>query len=130
MRKQKANHFLFVTLLLTLSACSVYRPTVDPYNDVNAYRLDQDFEECKHLAYQASGSTAKDTAIGAGVGGLAGAGGGAAIGAAMGDAGKGATIGAAIGGIGGAGYQALESGKNFKYAYQACMRNRGHNVIN
>ena len=130
MRNDKAKRLLIVTALLTMDACSVYKPTVDVRNDMNAYRLDQDFEDCKHLAYQASGNTVQETAIGAGVGGVVGAGGGAALGAAMGNAGKGAAIGAAVGGLGGATKQALETGQNFKYAYQNCMRNRGHNVIN
>jgi len=130
MRKEKAKRLLILTALLTMEACSVYRPTVDAYNDRYAYRLDQDYEDCKHLAFQASGNATKEAAIGAGVGGVVGAGGGAALGAAMGAPGKGAAIGAVVGGLGGATHQALESGKNFKYAYQTCMRNRGHNVIN
>ena len=76
-------------------------PTVDSYNDPNAYRINQDMAECKQLASQASGGTAKETAIGAGTGALLGAAGGAIIGAFTGSAGTGAAIGAATGGFGG-----------------------------
>jgi outer membrane lipoprotein SlyB len=107
-----------------------WTPTVDPYNDPNAYRINQDMAECKNLASQASGGTAKEAAIGAGVGGLIGAAGGAALGAIAGSPGTGAAIGAAAGGIGGGAKQGFEGESNYKRAYSNCMRNRGHRVVN
>lgn len=107
-----------------------WTPTIDAYNDPNAYRINQDMAECKDLASQASGGTAKETAIGAGVGGLIGAAGGAAIGAIAGSPGTGAAIGAAAGGIGGGAKQGFEGEGGYKRAYSNCMRNRGHRVVN
>ena len=107
-----------------------WTPTVDTYNDPNAYRISQDMAECKDLATHASGGTAKETAIGAGVGGLIGAAGGAALGAIIGDPGTGAAIGAATGGIGGGAYKGIDTESAYKRAYSNCMRNRGHRVVN
>ena len=107
-----------------------WTPTVDTYNDPNAYRISQDMAECKDLASHSSGGTAKETAIGAGVGGLVGAAGGAALGAIIGDPGKGAAIGAATGGIGGGAYKGIDAESDYKRAYSNCMRNRGHRVVN
>lgn len=107
-----------------------WTPTVDSYNDPNAYRINQDMAECKDLASQASGGTAKETLIGAGVGGLIGAAGGAALGAIAGSPGTGAAIGAAAGGIGGGAKQGFESEGQYKRAYSNCMRNRGHHIVN
>jgi len=121
------------TASLLLSACASqtgWTPTVDSYNDPNAARLNQDMAECQQLASQASGGTAKQTAIGAGVGGLIGAAGGAALGAVMGNAGTGAALGAAAGGIGGGAQQGLQSEEQYKHAYNSCLRQRGHKVVN
>jgi hypothetical protein len=118
---------------LLLSACASqtgWTPTVDTYNDPNAYRISQDMAECKDLASHASGGTAKESAIGAGVGGLIGAAGGAALGAIAGSPGTGAAIGAAAGGIGGGAKQGFESESDYKRAFSSCMRNRGHRVVN
>lgn len=107
-----------------------YQPTVDTYNDPNAYRLNQDAAECRQLAEQAAGGgTVKETAVGAGVGGLIGAAGGAVVGAFTGNPGAGAAIGAAAGGFGGAAKQGFQSEDRFRNAYNQCMSNRGHNVI-
>lgn len=117
---------------LLLSGCASqtgWTPTVDSYNDPNAFRISQDMAECKQLAEQASGGTVKETAIGAGVGGLMGAAGGAAIGAITGSAGTGAALGAAIGGLGGAGKQGLSAEDKYKSAFNNCMSGRGHRVI-
>jgi hypothetical protein len=107
-----------------------WTPTVDPYNDRNAYRINQDMAECNQLARQASGGTVKETAIGAGVGGLVGAAGGAVVGAFTGNPGAGAAIGAAAGGFGGGAKQGFSAEEQFKRSYSSCMRNRGHNVVN
>lgn len=64
-------------------------------------------------------------AIGAGVGGLAGAAGGAIVGAFLGNPG----IGAAAGGFGGAAKQGFSAEDKFKGAYSNCMSGRGHNVL-
>ena len=118
---------------LLLSACASqtgWTPTVDTYGDPNAFRLNQDMAECQQLASHASGGTAKETAIGAGVGGLIGAAGCAAGGAAVVNPGAGAAIVAAAGGIGGAAHQGIQSEDKYKHAYNNCLRQRGHKVVN
>lgn len=120
-------------IALGLSGCATqtgWTPTVDTYNDKNSYRLNQDMQECRQLAEQAAGGTAKETAIGAGVGGLIGAAGGAALGAIVGNPATGAAIGAAAGGIGGASKQGIQAEDRFKNAYNSCLRQRGHTVVN
>jgi len=117
---------------LLLGGCATeggYQPTIDTYNDVNADRRYRDLAECKQLAEQASGGTAKKTGEGALVGGLLGAAAGAAIGAATGDAGTGAAVCAAAGGIGGGAKEGFGAEGEFKTAYQNCMLERGHTVI-
>lgn len=89
-----------------------------------------DTVECKDLAAHASGGTVKESAIGAGVGGLIGAAGGAAIGAITGSPATGAMLGAAAGGLGGATKQGMDAESQYKRAYINCMRNRGHNIVN
>lgn len=106
-----------------------YQPVIDPYNDPNAYRSQQDAQECQGLARQAS-STGTETAKGVAAGGLLGAATGAAIGAVVGSPGTGAAIGAAAGGIGGGAYTGTDADNQYKRAYINCMRNRGHNVVN
>ena len=81
-----------------------------------------------NLASAALG-VAKESAIGAGVGALIGAAGGAALGGALGNAGTGAALGAA------AGYRRrIKAGsairKSYKHAYNNCLRQRGHKVVN
>ncbi|MDP1709291.1 MAG: glycine zipper family protein [Candidatus Komeilibacteria bacterium] len=130
--KKLTSGIVFIGSVL-ISGCysqGGWTPTVDAYNDPNAYRINQDMAECKDLASHASGGTAKETAIGAGVGGLVGAAGGAALGAIIGDPGKGAAIGAATGGIGGGAYKGIDAESDYKRAYSNCMRNRGHRVVN
>ncbi|UOA09854.1 glycine zipper family protein [Methylobacter sp. S3L5C] len=117
---------------ILLSGCysyGGYQPTVDSYNDPNAYRINQDMAECKQLADQASGGTTKETAIGAGTGALLGAAGGAIIGAFTGSPGMGAAIGAAGGGFGGGAYKGLSTEEKYKSSYNNCMGNRGHKVV-
>lgn len=117
---------------ILLSACASqtgWTPTVDPYNDPNAYRINQDMAECRQLASQASGGTAKEAAVGAGVGGLVGAAGGAVVGAFTGNPGAGAAIGAAAGGFGGAAKQGFTAEEKYKNAYNNCMSGRGHRVV-
>lgn len=117
---------------ILLSACASqtgWTPTVDSYNDPNAYRINQDMAECRQLAASASGGTAKEAAIGAGVGGLVGAAGGAVVGAFTGNPGAGAAIGAAAGGFGGAAKQGFTAEEKYKNAYNNCMSNRGHHVV-
>jgi outer membrane lipoprotein SlyB len=115
-----------------LSGCYSYggwTPTVDTYNDPNAYRMNQDMAECKQIASQASGGAVKETAIGAGTGAALGAAAGALIGAFTGSAGTGAAIGAATGGLGGGAYKGLSTDERYKNAYNNCMSNRGHQVV-
>ena len=109
---------------------NTWTPTVDTYGDPNAWRLSQDEAQCRQLAISVSGSSTKRTAEGAGIGALLGAAAGAAIGAAAHDPGIGAAIGAAAGGSAGGGYEAFESNSAFKRAYEQCLRQRGHEVLN
>ena len=128
----KFNLSASLAAFLLMAGCASttgWTPTVDTYNDPNAYRLNQDMQECQQLASQAA-SSMKETATGAVAGGLIGAAGGAAIGAISGNAGKGAAIGAAAGGIGGGGYQGVRSDESYKNAYRSCLRQRGHTVLN
>ena len=129
--KKLTTSIVFIGGML-LSGCysyGGYQPTVDTYNDPNAYRMNQDMAECKQLASQSSGGTAKETAIGAGTGALIGAAGGAIVGAFTGNPGMGAAIGAAGGGFGGGAYKGLSSEDKYKSAYNNCMSNRGHRVV-
>ena len=121
-----------VALALTVAGCATmggYQPKVDPFNDPYAGRIPHDEAECRELALQSSGGTAKESALGAAVGGLIGAASGAAIGAAAGAPGAGAAIGAATGGLGGGAYEGLTAEERFKHVFQACMRERGHHVL-
>ncbi len=124
--------FAVLASAMIVTGCATYggyQPTVDPYNDRNIGRLEQDKAECGSLANQA-GSLGTDTLKGAGMGALIGAAGGAATGAIWGNPATGAAAGAAIGGIGGAATQGIDADSQFKRAYNNCMRGRGHNVIN
>jgi outer membrane lipoprotein SlyB len=117
---------------IVLSGCASqtnWTPTVDSYNDPNAYRIPQDMAECKQLAQQASGGTTTETLVGAGVGGLVGAAGGAVVGAFTGNPGGAAAIGAAAGGFGGGAQQGFSAEQRYKNAYSNCMSNRGHHVV-
>ena len=75
-----------------LAACvnqNTWTPTVDTYNDPNAWRISQDEAQCRQLASQASGGgSVRKTAEGVGIGGLLGAAAGAAIGAVAGAPGR------------------------------------------
>ncbi len=124
---------ILITGSLLLSACysqGGWTPTVDPYNDPNAYRINQDISECKQLAQQASNGVGKEVAIGAGTGALLGAATGAVVGAFGGNPASGAAIGAAAGGLGGGARQGFSAEEQFKRAYSSCMRGRGHRTLN
>ena len=142
---------IYLTLaLLLLGGCasqSGWTPTVDthqehvyqPQGQNRAYPpvqyqqqqdLNQDMVECKQLASQASGGTAKEGAIGALGGAALGAAGGAIIGAFTGSAGTGAALGAATGGLAGGAYKGLSAEDAYKQAYSNCLRNRGFKVVN
>ena len=115
------------------SACATqtgWSPTVDPYGDPNADRLNQNYDECKQLALQASGGTATQTATGTVIGGLIGAASGALIGVISGNPARGAAYGGAIGGIGGGVKKGFEAEGGYKKAYNNCMRHRGHYILN
>ena len=130
MNKLTTSSVLIGSILLTACASQGgWVPTVDAYNDPNAFRINQDMAECKQLASQASGGTATETAIGAGTGALAGAAGGALLGAITGSAGTGAALGAAVGGLGGGAYTGMGAEAKYKSAYNNCMSGRGHKVI-
>jgi len=130
MKKLTSSIVLIGSILVSACASQTgWTPTVDTYNDPNAYRINQDMAECKQLASQASGGTVKETAIGAGVGGLVGAAGGAVVGAFTGNPAAGAAIGAAAGGFGGAAKQGFTAEEKYKNAYNNCMSGRGHHVV-
>ncbi|MGH8582807.1 MAG: hypothetical protein ACREWG_08450 [Gammaproteobacteria bacterium] len=123
---------LIIVASVGFSGCASqtgWTPTVDTYGDPNAGNLSRDMADCRYLAEQASGGTARESVTGGLIGGLVGAAGGAAIGAAVGSPGTGAAIGAAAGGLGGAAHQGYRSEQTYKGAYSNCMRNRGHNVV-
>ena len=116
-----------------MSGCASWgdwSPTVDPYGDPNAANIGRDKVECRQLAMNAGGGTARETGKGALIGGAIGAAAGAALGAAVGSPGTGAAAGAALGGFGGGARQGFGSEENYKRAFINCMRGRGHNVIN
>ena len=130
MNKLTTSSVLIGSILLTACASQGgWTPTVDAYNDPNAFRINQDMAEGKQLASQASGGTATETAVGAGTGALAGAAGGALLGAITGSAGTGAALGAVVGGLGGGAYKGLGAEEKYKSAYTNCMAGRGHKVI-
>lgn len=123
---------VLVLSTLTVTGCASYgnwSPTVDSYGDRRAQYISQDQSQCKQLALQASGGTAKQTITGAGVGALLGAAAGSIAGAFIGNPAVGAGIGAASGGFLGANGMGFNAEVKFKSAYNSCMRNRGHNVI-
>lgn len=120
--------------LALLAGCAQYggmnQPVVDTFNDKFAYRLNQDIAECQILAKQSSGGAVTKGAIGGAVGGIGGAASGATIGAiAGGNAGLGAAIGGAAGLLGGIGYKSHEADQRYRYAYNNCLSNRGHNIV-
>ncbi len=118
--------------LLGAVGCASYgtwRPTVDPYNDPNAHRIQQDLAECQQLAKQASGGTLEEATKGALVGGAIGAATGAVIGALTGAPGRGAAWGAGLAGMSAGTWQGLSAEERYKRVYVQCMRNRGHNVL-
>lgn len=128
MKRMKA---LSVLMAVTLSGCaslSGYQPTVDTYGDANAANLQEDMKQCEQLAGQAS-SFAKETLMGAGIGGLLGGGGGAALGAVIGNPAIGAAAGAGVLGIAGGAYAGIKADDKYKTAYNQCLRGRGHRVL-
>ena len=130
-RKLSVLGFVFASAIIATGCATYggYQPTVDTYNDRNIGRIEQDKAECDGLAKQA-GSAGTSALKGAGVGALVGAAGGAAMGAIFGNPATGAAAGAAIGGIGGGASQGISGDNEYKQAFNNCMRNRGHNVIN
>ena len=130
MKKLTTVGALISSILLTACASQGgWTPTIDAYNDPNAYRINQDMAECKQLASKASGGTASETAIGAGTGALVGAAGGALLGAIAGSPGTGAALGATVGGLGGGAYRGVGAEDKYKSSYNNCMSGRGHKVI-
>jgi len=118
-------------IALWLGGCAAhgyYRPTVDPYKDPHADRIQQDYYECESLAHQAS-RVEEEAARGALVGGGIGMIGGMFLGALTGRPVHGAMAGATVGGVAGGVSQGMNADQRFIAAYRNCMRNRGHNVI-
>lgn len=125
-----------ITLLAGCATTSQtqWTPTVDTYGNSRAQYLSRDMEECRALATRASGSTGEQAAHGAMSTGLLGAAGGAAIGGILGGSrsslGRGAALGAVTGALAGGTSSAAQTDAEFKRAFNNCMRQRGHNVIN
>ena len=131
-RKLLRAILLLAIAALVLAGCvnqNTWAPTVDTYGDPSAWRLSQDEAQCRQLAMQSSGNSLRKTAEGTGIGGLLGAAAGAAIGAAAGSPGMGAAIGAAAGGFGGGAYEGFATNAAFKSAFDQCLRERGHQVL-
>lgn len=131
--QQNSSKLLILSAILFFSGCASqtgWAPTVDPYGNQNSHRINQDYDECRQLAHQASGGALRQTATGVLVGGLIGAATGAAVGAISGNAGRGAAYGATFGGIGGGVRQGFQSEGAYKRAYSNCMRHRGHYTVN
>ncbi len=127
------KRFSWLLMLGWLGGCASYTgwtPTVDPYGDPNAYRIQQDMAECRQLARHASGDLATESVSGALVGGGIGAATGAVIGALTGAPGRGAAWGAAVGGMGSGIARGLSAEQRYKQAYIRCMQGRGHRVLN
>lgn len=122
-----------------LSGCATtsqtqWTPTVDTYGNSRAQYLSRDLEECRALAMRASGTTAEQTTQGAVSSGLLGAAGGAAIGGILGGSrgslGRGAALGAITGAAAGGVSSAAQTEAQFQRAFNNCLRQRGHTVIN
>ena len=107
-----------------------WTPTVDTYGSSLSQYVSRDMEECRRLAYQASGSAGAAGAQGAVTGGLIGAAAGAAIGAAFGNPGRGAIVGGVGGAVSQGAGRASQTERAYQQAYINCMRQRGHRVIN
>jgi outer membrane lipoprotein SlyB len=120
----------FLWLLAGCATTQPWSPVVDTYGSSRAQFVHRDEAECRQLAQRVSGHTPNQAARGALTGGLVGAAGGAAIGAAIGNPGRGAAVGAAAGGIGQGVRSASNTEQSFQRAFNNCMRQRGHNVIN
>jgi len=107
-----------------------YEPTVDPYGDARADRIDQDLYECRGLARQAYEYHSDETAHGIFTGAFWGAILGGIFGSVAGDAAMGMAVGATAGAVGGGLQGEMNAEQRYVWAYRNCMRNRGHNVIN
>jgi outer membrane lipoprotein SlyB len=127
-----ATRFAILTLVIFIfSGCASqggYRPTVDPYGDPRADRIDQDLYECDGLAYQAS-HVEESTAGGAIVGGGIGMVWGALVGGLHGRPIQGAMMGATVGGLAGGVSEGANADQRFVHVYRNCLINRGHKVI-
>lgn len=125
--------------IILLAGCATtsqtqWTPTVDTYGNSQAQYLSRDTEECRSLAMRTSGSTSEQATQGAVSTGLLGAAGGAAIGGILGGSrrslGRGAALGAVGGALAGGVSSASQTEAQFKQAFNNCMRQRGHNVLN
>ena len=100
--KRFTRAWLFAVALAAAGCATTggYQPTVDPYNDPYVGRIPQDEADCRELALHASGGTPTKSAIGA-----------------------------ATGGVGGGTFEGLTAEQRLKTAFQTCMRDRGHRVL-
>mgnify|MGYP003572966652 CR=1 FL=1 len=131
---------VLVLALGVLTGCTTtsqteWTPTVDTYGSSRAQYLTRDTEECRSLAIRASGSTSERATQAAVSQALIGAAVGTAVGAVLNtDSWRGARRGAAVGAAGGAlsgGFgTAAKTDAAFQRAFNNCMRQRGHRVIN
>lgn len=131
---------VFLTALGILTGCATtsqtqWTPTVDTYGSSRAQFLTRDTEECRALAMRVSGSTSEQAAQAAVSRGLVGAASGAAVGAVLNrdswrGARRGAAVGATAGALSGGFGTAAQTDAAFQRAFNNCMRQRGHRVIN
>ena len=127
-------------VLVILTGCATtsqtqWTPTVDTYGNSRAQFLTRDTEECRALAMRVSGSTREQATQAAVSRGLIGAASGAAVGAVVNrdnwrGARRGAAVGATAGALSGGFGAAAQTDAAFQRAFNNCMRQRGHRVIN
>jgi len=129
---------------LALTACQTsgrgwrnQKPVLYPnehYRQVGVEAAEMDIANCQYRAEQGAPreSQAKDAAVNTLGGAAAGAALGAIGGAIAGNAGTGAAAGAAVGGTVGVGktvYDASKPSETYKGYVEACLRERGYDVI-
>ncbi len=123
--------------LLATGCATTYRPTIDPLTVTDSATLKKDLAECREIAQSVAGDASSEAVQSGATGAVRGAAIGAALGAIAGAitgrAGTGAAIGAATGGasgvIGGATAGGTSAQRHFENAYDACMWERGYELL-
>lgn len=117
---------LLVAMIFICIGCATYRPIVD-MSEVDPAKYEQDLKECQEYATQISpiGNATTGALIGAGAGAILGA----IVGSFFGDAEELAAFGAAIGGVQGAGGGAAQGMGTQIDIIRRCMQGRGYIVL-